>query len=144
MTEPRFNHFDADAYLATQEVPVIVVGALVYRGRLLSLLEWLPIAEAIDALDERQKAGGKVPPREFIRVYRKYLRMVFPRRRFVFWAPDPVAELFKLPWGAVTEAIRSFFALQAQASRPRKSPSTSGTDSAPSTRPAGETPPRTS
>jgi len=119
----RFNHFNASEYLASQEAPTLVFGSLVYRGRLLSLPEWLRVSTQLEQLSARQTAGETIPQHEYQRVYRAYLRMVFPRNRFRFWAPDPVAQLFQLPWGAVTEAIRSFFALQALASTPRKSPS---------------------
>jgi hypothetical protein len=138
----RFGHFNADAYTEALEEPTLRIGNLLYRGRLLSLPEWLPVAAQLDAIGTRQRNGEDVPIDETIQIYRKYLRLVFPRRRFLFWAPDPVAALFCMPWGVVTEAISRFFVLQALASTPRKSPSeTNGMLSAPPIAPSEATAP---
>jgi hypothetical protein len=130
-TPDRFGHFDADTFVAAQQEPELVIGACLYRGRLLSIDEWLVFAAEYDRLIAR-----KAPVAELKAFYWRYMRAVFPRARYKFWAPDPVAGLFRLPWSAVQEAFRSFFALQVQASIPSASRSASrmsGTSSAPST-----------
>lgn len=157
MPTDRFGHFDADSYRAAQEEPTLQIGGLLYRGRLLSIEEWLVYAGEIEQLraadaratlrraenEDRFARDEELLPdirgsasSAYVALYRRYLRAVFPRRRFRFWAPDPVAGLMAMPWGVVTEAITRFFDLQALATKPRESTPTSGTSSAPSTRDA--------
>lgn len=109
----RFGHFDADVYRAAQEEPTLTLGGLLYRGRLLDIEEWLGYAEEHDRLREQG-----APQREVIQFYRRYLRAVFPRRRYRWWAADPVPALLAMPWGVVMEATARFFALQVRASTP--------------------------
>lgn len=131
----RVGHFDADTYAAAQQEPELVIGACLYRGRLLSIDEWLVYAEQYDRL-----LASKPTVKQLQAFYRRYMRAVFPRSRFRWWAPDPVKGLFRLPWSAVQEAFKSFFELQALASIPSASRSASrmsGTSSAPSSTEAG-------
>lgn len=135
MTAPgsadRFGHFDADTYVAAQQEPELTLGSCLYRGRLLSIDEWLVFAAEYDRLIE-----ARASVKQLQAFYRRYLSAVFPRSRYKFWAPDPVAGLFRLPWSAVQEAFARFFELQVQASIPSASRSASrmsGTSSAPST-----------
>ena len=123
------GHFDADVVRAAQEEPTLRLGNLLYRGRLLSIEEWMVHAERLDALNQRVTAGKAVSPKEMAAVYRAYLRAVFPvrrwwwpfaqGRRYRWWAPDPVKRLMRQPWGVVMEATQRFFVLQARAMQPR-------------------------
>jgi hypothetical protein len=133
-----FGHFNADTFRAAQEEPTLVIGGLLYRGRLLGIEEWFGYAEEYEALRTKDATV-----RDYAAFYRKYLRAVFPKSRFKVWAPDPVAHLFSLPQGVMTEAIKSFFTLQVLATQGRKDPTsgTDGTDSPPRTADAPSGPP---
>ncbi|MGN6110837.1 MAG: hypothetical protein ACTHU0_37390 [Kofleriaceae bacterium] len=119
----EFGYFNADQHAAALEPPVLILGGLRYEGRLLSIEEWLPFAEEAGQL----RTGTRAAWAAFAR---RYLRAVFPRRRFRVWAPDPVQLLMAQPWATVEEALDRFFVLQARAMSPRvPTTETSGTGS---------------
>lgn len=138
------SHFDADALAAAQEAPTLTVGGYLYRGRLLSIEEWLPWWERLLAIQaERAKARREevmgergASFRKLNEFYRDYLRLVFPRRRYRWWAPDPVKHLLSQPFSVVEDAIACFFFLQARA--------TFGADAMPQSQPIQPAPPGTS
>lgn len=112
-------HFDADAVAASQQAPTLMVGRYLYRGRLLSIEAWLPYWERLRALDRAAAAADGDAAVASLRarsvLYRDYLRAVFPRRDFRFWAPDPVKHLMQQPLQVVEKTIAFFFTLQARA-----------------------------
>lgn len=143
-------HFDADEMAAAQVAPTLRVGGYLYRGRLLSIEEWLPWWERLLAIQAERRAaadtdgGSSERGASFRRLnafYRDYLRVVFPRRRYRWWAPDPVKHLMRQPFTVVEEAIAGFFFLQARATfgadampKPKQIPTAPpGTDSLPAT-----------
>lgn len=113
------SHFDADALAAAHEEPTIQVDRFVYRGRLLSVLEWLPFWERLQALEAKAVAehadAAVARLRERQAFHADYLRAVFPKRDFRFWAPDPVAHILKKPLDDVDRIVGFFFTLQARA-----------------------------
>lgn len=112
MTE--YNATLAEAH----EEPVLRIGSLVFRGRLLSIEDWLPFYERQVALekenDEKKKAGQAPNIRAALELWVDYLRTIFPRRRFNWFAPDPVEWLRKHDT-QLREAYYRFFFLQARA-----------------------------
>ncbi len=118
-TERATAHFDADAVAATQEAPTLQVGNLLYRGRLLSIEEWLPFWERLQAIQAKPVAengdAALAALRERTAFYRDYLRAVFPKRDYRFWAPDPVKHLMAQPFEIVEKTLAFFFILQARA-----------------------------
>lgn len=143
--------YTAKALSDANEEPALTIGRFRYIGRLLSAPEWftfwdryLDLAEQIDALktvDEKAKARALVKLERASHTLRlDYLRAVFPKHRFRWWAPDPVKTLEKSHPRAVREAFDAFFSLQARAMG-SVSPEipTDGTDSPPRT-PDGATP----
>lgn len=106
-----FNlNLKAEEIAAAHDEPTITVGRLVYRGRLLSIEEWLPFLER-----QLELEGRKASPREMVEHWVKYLYAVFPRRgRFRTFAPDPVAAIRSMPGNALQEAYLSFFFHQAR------------------------------
>lgn len=126
--------FDADALTVSLEAPALTIGGVRYEGRLLSIEEWLPFLDRVQAIQRT----GKTEMADVVTLYRDYMRAVFPRSRFKFWAPDPVPILMRQPFTVVRQAFDRFFSLQALAmGAPALSatdPSlTIGTDSPPST-----------
>lgn len=104
---------------AAHAEPVLRLGQLVYRGRLLSIEEWLPHFERRLELErqlEADRAAKRVPNlRPWIDHWVAYLRAVFPRRRFRIFAPDPVAAIRALPGNGLRENYERFFLHQALA-----------------------------
>lgn len=104
---------------AAHEEPVFRHGRMVYRGRLLSIEEWLPHFERrvlLEALIEADRAEQRVPDlRPWVEHWIAYLKAVFPRRRFRLFAPDPVALMRALPGNGLRECYDRFFTLQALA-----------------------------
>lgn len=145
MAPTALSHFNANAIAASLVEPVLELGRLSYTGRLLSIEEWLPFWERIQELtaaNEKARAEGRPADRlAAARLYREYLRTVFPRSRRRFWAPDPVPQLLAQPFEVVEGAMTFFFTLQLRASGmiPRtSSPPTAGSDSSGSTPAAAE------
>lgn len=129
------SHLDADAITAAQEEPTVTVGNLLYRGRLLSIEEWLPFWERSQHLDAEAKlapsSSADVAARRLrarTALYRDYLTAVFPRRRYRWWAPDPVKHLMALPFTALEASVAFFFILQAQATFGKDALKKSSTD----------------
>lgn len=132
-------HFDADAITAAQEAPTLTVGRFLYRGRLLSVEEWLPFWDRLQAMEAKPAAASTrlavLALRDRVAFYREYLRAVFPRRDFRFWAPDPVAHLLAQPFDVVEQTVGFFFTLQAlatfglEAMDKATTPATNGTPS---------------
>jgi hypothetical protein len=115
-------HFNADAIAAAQEAPMLTVGGLLYRGRLLSIEQWLPYWERMQDMDRRHSGVAGVPApdmpaalRERARFFREYLRAVFPPGSYRFWAPDPVEHLMRKPFQVIESMVGFFFILQARA-----------------------------
>lgn len=115
------SHFDADALAAAQEAPTMTVGGFLYRGRLLSIEEWMPWWDRLTALRKgrEQIRDSQDDAKAFLvtllQFYRDYLRVIFPRTRFRFWAPDPVEHLMRQPYVVIEEAMDRFFSLQERA-----------------------------
>lgn len=118
--------FTVQAMQDATEEPVLHLGRLVYRGRVLSAQEWFPFWDRYAALGDRYRALMDDPGRatssavvELSRVANRlhldYLRAVFPSRRFRFWAPDPVARLARGHPKQLRDAFDAFFSLQARA-----------------------------
>jgi hypothetical protein len=119
---PATAHFSADAIAAAQETPRLVLGNLLYRGRLLSIEEWLPFWERLQAMEARHAStsvagatSAAAALRERSAFYREYLYAIFPRRSYRFWAPDPVTLLMRQPYQVVDQTLAFFFILQARA-----------------------------
>lgn len=129
------THFDADVLAAALEEPTLTVGRFRYRGRVLAMMEWLPYWERELELQTRAKlvadqAAGVRLLADRLTLARDYLRAVFPRRRYTFWAPDPVKALAATPGRALEEAFARFFIHQATVlGLTTTGPSTSGSGS---------------
>lgn len=113
------TEFNADALDESQAEPVLVVGSLRYRGRLLSIEEWLPFYERQVTLERasEEDVKAKRPPdlRARVALWVDFLHALFPKRgRFSWFAPDPVEQLRKKRT-ALREAYYHFFYLQARA-----------------------------
>lgn len=111
------SHFDADAMAASQDAPTLTVGRYVYRGRLLSIEEWLPWWERFIELQRTAETSSR-PAADMLKLlafYRDYLRLVFPRRHYRWWAPDPVKHLLRQPLAVIEEAMTCFVLLQVRA-----------------------------
>lgn len=123
MTPYPDRQLDANALAAEQRAPTLHLGRFTYRGRLLSIEEWLPWWDEWHALDvERKALPADAQPSAVLAHFAKrsafaerYLRVVFPRRRYPFWAPDPVAALLAQAHQVVEETLGFFFILQARA-----------------------------
>jgi hypothetical protein len=104
---------DGNALAAAHEEPTLTLGSIVYHGRVLSIEEWLPFFEErieLEAATAALRKGKKMPDmRAWIRHWVRYLSAVFPRSRFHFWAPNPVAALRQLPGRGLQEAYEGFF-----------------------------------
>lgn len=118
----EFNEeFNATTLAKALEEPVLVLGTLKYRGRVLSIEEWLPFYERQVALNqERDTAATRAEKaravRDALELWVDFLYAVFPRRgQFSWFAPDPVRQLRKTPGPALREAYYHFFYLQARA-----------------------------
>lgn len=143
MAKPKesLSHFDADALSAAQEVPTLMVDRFLYRGRLLSIEEWLPFWDRLQAMDARPAAADDAEARTRLReravFHRDYLRAVFPKRDFRFWAPDPVKHALRKPLQEVEAIVAFFFILQTHATFGKEAigsataPTPSGTSSKP-------------
>lgn len=103
--------FDADgADRAAIEEPLLTIGRFRYRGRVLSMAEWLPFYEqalAVDAMPD-----GPAQLRAYHQLYVRFLAAVFPTRRYSFWAPNPVKALARAPGRTLEEAFARFFSHQ--------------------------------
>lgn len=116
---PSYN--SSEALAGALEEPTLVVGILRFRGRILSIEEWLPFFErqvALEKLIADGPKGGRGAAeilRASLALWIDYLRAVFPRRRYNWFAPDPVDQLRKAPGAALREAYYRFFFLQARA-----------------------------
>lgn len=101
----------ADAH----EEPTITVGSNLYRGRLLSIEQWLPYYERLMDLEVRAREDNStVTLRDFVKLWVDYLYEVFPRSRFKLWVPDPVAAIREIPGEGLKESFASFFSHQAR------------------------------
>jgi hypothetical protein len=111
------NTTAADLAQAHQE-PELVIGNKLYRGRLLSIEEWLPFFEERFALEQAAakaaEAGAVVDMRPWVKHWVAYLRTVFPRSRFRWWVPDPVQAIRELPGMALRDEYERFFLHQAR------------------------------
>ena len=122
--------FTAKAMADANEMPVLRVPVrntvLRYEGRLLSAPQWLVFWDRYVALSDRYTAlkdmtvsAGRrqlvALERETHLFYIEYLRTVFPPKRFLFWAPDPVKLLARGHPSNLREAFDAFFSLQARA-----------------------------
>jgi hypothetical protein len=118
LTAPAYQ-FDANAILSAMEAPTLRLGRFLYRGRLLSIEQWLPFWERLQELENAPVADGVTAVKARMRArtafHRAYLRAVFPRRDFKFWAPDPVAQVLAQPFDLVEKIVSFFFILQARA-----------------------------
>lgn len=116
-------YFDADAYLAGLERPTVRIGNITFRGRLLSIEEWLPFEELLaaiaDAANGEPTAQASADMHEFAE---KYLRAVFPREDIPWYLRrrDPVPALLKLPWAGLLELLKSFLAAQRRSMTPAR------------------------
>jgi hypothetical protein len=147
------TQFTATAMLEANEQPVLRYGRFVYEGRILSAPEWLvfwdrylELMDAIRSASEDLRAISGLQ-RRTLTLQLEYLRAVFPRSRYRFWAPDPVKLLTRGHPKDLRDAFDAFFSLQARAmghatpttNSPRTSP-TDGTSSRDSTPDASERP----
>lgn len=125
--------FTAHAMAEAQEEPQLRLGHLLYRGRILSAAEWLVFwdryLDLSDAFASLLAAPGGVDQRALLALEQRshalrldYLRAVFPRWRFRFWAPDPVQQLARGHPRDLREAFDSFFSLQARMMYPARTP----------------------
>ena len=94
---------DAAAMRAAVEPPVLAIGGLTYRGRVLSIEEWLAFAERADGARGNMKA--------LLRLYRDFLTAVFPPRRYKWWAPKAADLVMRRPFDEIQETVLRFFVL---------------------------------
>lgn len=118
--------FDADAYAAAVEPPMLKIGGHTYRGRVLSITEWLPFEPRIARL-----YAGELSAEEFAALTHEYARALFPKGSWPFWLRDPVAQLLLQTPETIIAALTDFFGSQLRAmglpaARTTKTP---GTDS---------------
>lgn len=107
--------FDADAYLDSLQPPEIKLGGKTYKGRLLSLEEWMPFEPRLQAV-----ASEKATVEEIRGVIKDFCDAVFPvplldllnfRRKTVG------EQVVALPPAALLKAAAYFFECQARAMR---------------------------
>lgn len=125
---------------ATHQEPELVIGSRLYRGRVLSIEEWLPFFEERYRLEQlalqAQGAGKLVDLRPWVKHWVAFLSAVFPRKDYRWWTPDPVQAIRQLPGNGLRDEYERFFLHQARAlglKPPASQRTTSGTDSSPST-----------
>jgi hypothetical protein len=112
LNRPRF---DADERLANLARPAIKLGGRVYVGRLLSIEEWEPFEERMEALKNKTMSEPSV--REF---FREYGHTIFARRWWERWKGDPTDRLLREAPIVQLEAFVSFWVAQQRAMRPSK------------------------
>jgi len=104
--------FDVDEYLEALKAPTFKIGGRVYRGRIVSLDEWLPVWRAFQNLQQ----SGSEGLREFREALIRYCDLIFPRpmwHHLVPWKPRWVGErLVEFPPGIMIEAIKHLFRSQ--------------------------------
>lgn len=104
--------FDVDEYLEALKAPIFRIGGREYRGRIVSLDEWLPVWQEFGGLDEPGTQGLVAFRDALIR----YCDVIFPRPRWhhlVPWRPKWVGErLMRFPPGLMMEAIKDLFRSQ--------------------------------
>jgi len=113
----------AAEYAESLEEPVleIDVGDITYKfvGRILSIEEWVAHWErrlALEALAARAVAAKTpVDMQLWLDHWKAFLRAVFPRRRFRWWAPDPVRLAAESPGLGLRGHYERHFFLQAVA-----------------------------
>ena len=124
--------FDADGAdaVATEE-PILTIGGYRYRGRVLSMAEWLPFYDRALAVAKITNTAAQL--RAYHQLYVDFLAAVFPRRRYRVWAPHPVKALARAPGRTLEEAFARFFDHQLRMLK---------LDAPEPTRTTGPTPPR--
>lgn len=99
--------FDADAYLEALEKPTLTINGTTFTGRILSIVEWLPFEQRMEALSDDNNTDG------YMAFARDYLRALFPYRMAFKWRGDPVAMTLNHP--GLTTIVTDFLALQIRA-----------------------------
>lgn len=109
----------AAEYAASLEDPVLEIRGFHFAGRILSIEQWLPHWERRLALEElaAKAVECKTPPdlRPWLEHWVAFLKDVFPRKRYYFWAPDPVRLMREEPGLGLREHYERFFLYQAAA-----------------------------
>lgn len=110
--------FDADQYLESLKPPEIKLQGKVYKGRLLSLEEWLPFEQTLGAFKTVKENGNAVQDLAAMKsVIRKFCEVVFPTPFWQIFNPfkKTVAEMvIALPPAVMFKATRDFFESQAR------------------------------
>src|SRR4051812_45313159 len=109
----RSNEFNADD--ASLGAPELTIGGAVYRGRVLSIVEWFAFKERMDAIPTPASATSEPELAERL-AGRQVLMLEFLRAVFAAAAPaDPIAALETLGLVAVARAFNAFFSHQLHA-----------------------------
>lgn len=117
-------NFTAQLMAEAHEEPVLRLDTgsqvLTFHGRVLSAPQWFPFLERYQELGRRAAASeGDEDSRDVAAQLRAqhqlhvdYLRAVFPKSRFRWWAPDPVKLLEHGHPRRLAETFERFFAHQ--------------------------------
>lgn len=109
----------AELHEAETQEPVLELDGLRFRGRILSIEQWLPHWEQRCALEEitAEALANKQPPplRPWVNHWVAFLKDVFPSTLRNFWSPDPIHLIRRLPGNGLREHYEHFFSHQALA-----------------------------
>ena len=105
---------DVDLYLESLEPPIITIGGKTYRGRLLSLEEWLPFESQFQKIGD---VAGVIQLKAIRDLIRDYCMVAFPVTIWQALNPrrKPIAfQILALPPAAMIKVMKDFFVSQAR------------------------------
>lgn len=92
--------YDSDAETRAMEHPVLKVQGWTYRGRLLSERQMAPFRPLLDPeMDQDERLVMEM----------RLFRVVFRRRWWQFWKPDPVLLIGNMEWDVYLKFKADFF-----------------------------------
>lgn len=101
--------FDSDAYVAALEPPALKAGGRVFRGRLLSVPQWLAIHER-----KAQMQDGEPTFEQTLEFMTDTVRMMFPKKWYRLYNPA-IAAFSNMPYKAQLAALEDFCESQRKA-----------------------------
>lgn len=115
--------FDADQYIEALEPPVFKYGGRIYRGRILSMEDWVRFAPRL------QKAARKeLSHLDYQVLIWQLARAIFPRPWWKVWERSVGSILLKLPIKVREAAVQDFLEPQGRALGLTEASPTPGSD----------------